>query len=107
MEDDLECGDVDCDTLVDDEIDIQEPKMYEVWVMNDHYTSFDLVIYVLVTIFHKSENDAKIITVQVHQNGKGLAGIYTEDIARTKCIESMAIARSQGMPLKVILKESN
>jgi len=87
--------------------EIKEPPMYNVIILNDNYSSFELVISILMTVFHKSENDAKIITVQVHQNGKGLAGTYTADIAETKCIESMMIAKQNKMPLKVVLEETN
>ena len=87
--------------------EIKEPPMFKVIILNDNYSSFELVIFILMKIFHKSENDAKIATIQVHQSGSAIAGIYTADIAETKCFEAMAIARQNQMPLKLIVEESN
>jgi ATP-dependent Clp protease adaptor protein ClpS len=37
----------------------------------------------------------------IHEKGKGIAGIYSRDIAETKTDQVMRLAREYGMPLLV------
>ena len=43
---------------LNDELDLQEPKKYNVFLLNDDYSTMDFVIDVLVRIFRKSTQDA-------------------------------------------------
>ena len=45
---------------------------------NDDYTTMEFVIDILVSIFGKSYPEAEKIMLDVHQKGKGIAGIYIE-----------------------------
>jgi len=38
---------------------------------------------------------------QIHQNGQGVAGIYTFEIAEQKGVETSVLARENGYPLQV------
>ena len=62
------------DIFTEDDIDVKEPKPYHVVLYNDDYTTMEFVIYILTTIFHHTDNAAQKIMLDVHQNGKGVAG---------------------------------
>ena len=80
---------------------IQRPRKFKVVLMNDNYTPMDFVAALLMEVFHKSVEDAKIITANVHEQGKGIAGVYSREIAETKAIKSVKIARNHGHPLLI------
>ena len=77
------------------------PRMYAVTLYNDDITTMDFVVELLVKIFHKSTADASTIMMQVHQMGKGVAGIYTYDIAVTKKMQADRMATEKGFPLRL------
>lgn len=98
---------VDSDVKIDEKIkqSIQEPKRWKVIFLNDEYTPIDFVISVLTTIFKHSQDTAKDITLQIHNEGSGIAGVYTFEIAEVKAVETTSISRSQGFPLQIKLEE--
>ena len=81
--------------------EIKEPGMYKVVLFNDDVTPMDFVIQILVDFFKHSVERANSITQQVHQNGSGIAGIYTYEIAEQKGVETSVLARENGYPLQV------
>jgi len=88
-----------------DEIQLQEPKKYNVFLLNDDYSTVDFVIEVLIKIFRKSLKEAETITFSIHDNGKELCGVYTYEIAATKVLQVKNMARNKGFPLKAIMEE--
>lgn len=90
---------------ISDEIDLEEPKKYKVFLLNDDYSTMDFVIDILVKIFKKQTNEATAIMLNIHNNGKGLCGIYTYEIAQTKVTQVKTVARQKGFPLKAIMEE--
>lgn len=82
------------------------PSMYKVVLLNDDYTPMDFVVAVLEQIFHKSPEEANAIMLFIHNNGRGVGGIYTFEIAKQKQEEVHLAAKTHGYPLKVILEES-
>jgi ATP-dependent Clp protease adaptor protein ClpS len=84
---------------------IQEPKHWKVIFLNDEYTPMDFVIQVLQEVFKHSHDTATNITMQVHNEGSGIAGVYTFEIAEVKAVEATTLARSSGFPLQVKMEE--
>lgn len=87
----------------DDEIEV--PPSYKVIFLNDDYTTMEFVVDVLMSVFRKTQAQAEAIMKEVHVNGKGVAGIYSYDIAATRCKLTMQRARAEGFPLKCILEK--
>ncbi|RBQ28272.1 ATP-dependent Clp protease adaptor ClpS [Aliarcobacter vitoriensis] len=88
-----------------DEIELQEPKKYNVFLLNDDYSTMDFVIDVLIKVFRKNLNEAEAIMLSVHNNGKGLCGVYTYEIASTKVAQVKTMGRDKGFPLKAVMEE--
>ena len=89
------------------DVEITEPKQYAVILHNDDYTTMEFVVEILMRIFHKTEQEAANIMMDVHSSGKGAAGAYTYDIAVTKKARAEQLASQQGFPLKLTLDEIN
>jgi ATP-dependent Clp protease adaptor protein ClpS len=90
---------------IDEEIELQVPKKYKVILLNDNYSTVEFVIQVLMQIFKKNLEEATAITMNIHENGRGICGIYTYEIAQTKVAQVRANARKAEFPLKAIVEE--
>ena len=82
--------------------EVYEPSMYKVLLHNDHYTTMEFVVEILMFVFHKSAEESTRIMLNVHQKGLGLCGIYTYEVAETKVDTVHVLAREKGFPLKLI-----
>lgn len=83
-----------------DEVEIEKPKLYKVIFLNDDFTPIEWVRAALIHLFKKTEAEAKLITLQVHNTGKGIAGVYTFDIADTRSKTVNYEAQKEGYPFK-------
>ena len=93
------------DTLIENKTHVRMPSQYGVIIHNDEVTSMDFVVDILVRIFHKSGVEAAALMMQVHNDGQGVAGIYTYDIAVTKKYQAEQRAAERGYPLMLSLWE--
>jgi ATP-dependent Clp protease adaptor protein ClpS len=84
----------------------KEPTLYSVVLLNDDYTPMQFVVDVLETVFQKSPAEAYRITMQVHLNGRGVAGIYPWDVAETKVDTLMSRARAAEHPLQATIEDA-
>jgi ATP-dependent Clp protease adaptor protein ClpS len=96
----------DRDIKLDPDTVLQEPKMYRVILHNDHYTTMDFVVEVLMLVFHKPAAEATKIMLDVHKRGAGMCGVYTYDIASTKVTLVHNMAKRREVPLKCSLEEA-
>jgi ATP-dependent Clp protease adaptor protein ClpS len=85
-------------------IELDEPPLYRVLLLNDDYTTMDFVIEVLRQVFHKSETEATQIMLNVHNQGVGVCGCYPMEIAETKVDMVDSLARERGFPLKCTME---
>jgi ATP-dependent Clp protease adaptor protein ClpS len=83
---------------------LKEPEDFNVVLLNDDYTSMDFVVDVIVLIFHKDENEAERIMMDVHQKGRGVVGTYTLDIALTKSEQVHSLAEQNNFPLRCVIE---
>ena len=100
MGDDTPDSDLESESDVALATRVRRPRRHAAVLHNDDYTTFEFVVEVLTRFFSKSPEEAAAITVQVHQQGKGVAGVFSYEIAETKCAQAMELARARGFPLK-------
>ncbi len=86
-------------------VSLEPPKMWKVIFLNDDQTPMELVIELLTQIFKHNESKAKDITMEIHETGSGIAGVYTYEIAEQKGIEATAVARKNGSPLRIQVEQ--
>ena len=91
--------------VVENDIEVITPKLYRVILLNDDYTTFDFVIEILKTIFHKNEEEAINITLKVDREGSAVVGVYPYEIAQMKVEKTHTLARSAGYPLRAKIEE--
>lgn len=98
---------VDTDVQIDEKIKVTltEPKRYKVLLLNDDKTPIDFVIELLMSVFKHTQESAKEITLAVHEDGSGIAGVYNFEIAEQKSIESTTISRQHGFPLQLKVEQ--
>ena len=84
---------------------LQKPPLYKVLLHNDDYTTMEFVIFILTNVFHKPEPDAFRIMMAVHQQGLGVAGVYTYEIAEAKVDRVIQLARASEHPLLCSMEE--
>lgn len=92
------------EVLEREESQTKEPSMYKVILLNDDYTSMEFVVMVLQQVFHKAPNDSERIMLAVHQQGSGVAGVYTRDIAETKIAIAHQLAQQHEFPLRCTME---
>jgi len=81
-------------------LEVKEPQLYKVLLHNDDYTTMEFVISILETVFHKTANDAAQIMLNVHNEGVGIAGVYTREICETKISVVHQLAKKNEFPLR-------
>ena len=59
------------------------PPKYKVVLYNDDYTPMQFVVNLLESVFRKSPVEANALMLQIHRGGKGIAGVYTHEVAET------------------------
>ncbi|MBU1001519.1 MAG: ATP-dependent Clp protease adaptor ClpS [Proteobacteria bacterium] len=87
------------------EDEVREPRKYKVLLHNDDYTTMEFVVRVLITVFGKSQTEAMDIMLKVHNDGVGVCGIYTAEVAETKMVLVRQLAARDGFPLKCTTEE--
>ena len=80
--------------------------LWRVVLHNDDYTPMDFVVDVLERIFDKSPAESYRIMMKVHVEGRGVAGIYTHEVAETKARATVDDARQSGYPLLASVEEA-
>lgn len=83
---------------------LARPGMFKVLMHNDDYTTRDFVVEVLKYVFHHSESKAVAIMLHVHNEGVGVAGVYTRDVAETKIETVHSLARRSDFPLRLTME---
>lgn len=82
------------------ENETQEPPRFRVLLHNDDYTTMEFVVEVLMRVFQKSEPEATTIMLAVHNEGVGVCGVYTSEVAETKVDLVHRMAKVAGYPLR-------
>ena len=91
----------DGDVVLERDPKVAHARRYAVMFYNDDYTTKWFVVHVLEQFFHMSETSAANLMLAIHEKGRGVAGVYTREIAETKAARVTEYARENGMPLMV------
>ena len=78
---------------------LKKPRMFQVILLNDDYTPMEFVVELIEQFFYKSRENATRIMLSIHTEGKGVCGIYTEDVAETKAAVVNQYSMDQQHPL--------
>ena len=84
---------------------IKLPKIFEVIILNDDYTSMEFVVEVLRRFFHKEFSAAEAIMLKIHIDGEAVCGLYSYDVAQTKVKQVIGYSRENDQPLMAVLRE--
>jgi ATP-dependent Clp protease adaptor protein ClpS len=96
----LNIEDLEGELLTEEATKLKRPDMYRIVLLNDDYTPREFVVWVLIKVFHKNEEEGTRIMLEAHTRGKSIIGVYTYDIARTKVMQVDDLAKQHEHPLK-------
>jgi ATP-dependent Clp protease adaptor protein ClpS len=82
----------------------QPPRRYDVVLHNDDFTPMDFVVELLMRYFRQPIDKATDIMLIIHEEGQAICGTYYKEIAETKVMQVLQLAREQGYPLLATLQ---
>lgn len=89
----------DTETITVTKEKLKIPTMWKVVLHNDDFTPIEFVIYMLQSVFRKSQEEAIAIAGFVHEKGNATVGVYTREIAETRVDMAMQLASVNEHPL--------
>jgi len=82
-------------------VKVDYPTRHNVIFHNDEFTPMEFVIHLLIEVFNKNIEQAKEITLAIHNNGRAIAATYSYEVAEQKTHEAILITRHSGHPLQI------
>ena len=95
----------DSQVLTESQTKLEKPKLFRVVLHNDDFTTMEFVVFVLEYVFMRDEADAFSIMLKVHNEGRGVAGVYPYEIAMMKSQKAMNLARAREFPFLCTVEE--
>ena len=86
---------------------LKRPPLFKVVLVNDDYTPMEFVVQVLQHFFRHSRETAVQIMLQIHQHGRGVAGVFPVEIAETKTAQVNSYARKHQHPLLTVMEKES
>lgn len=84
---------------------LDKPPRFRVVLHNDDFTTMEFVIHVLENVFNLQTADAVRVMLEVHTQGRGVAGTYTREIAEMKVAKTISLAQEHEYPLLCTAEE--
>jgi ATP-dependent Clp protease adaptor protein ClpS len=72
---------------------------WKVLLLDDDVTTIEFVTWLLVTLFHKPEPEARELTWEIHRTGSALATVTSLERAELYVEQVRSLARPRGFPL--------
>ena len=91
-------------TLTQERVKPKKPRLYWVILLNDDYTPMDFVVTILMTVFHKTLEEANKLMWDVHTRGRGLCGVFPFSVAESKAHHVKELSKKHKHPLECILE---
>ncbi|NOQ36432.1 MAG: ATP-dependent Clp protease adapter ClpS [Methylococcaceae bacterium] len=85
---------------------LKKPPLYKVLLLNDDFTPMDFVVEILTDFFNMTYETATIVMLQVHNEGVGVCGTFSKDVAETKVYIVNEYSREHHHPLKCSMEEA-
>lgn len=85
---------------------VKQPPLFKVVMINDDFTPMEFVVQVLQSFFYHPHEKAVQIMLQIHTQGRGIAGLYPAEIAETKVAQVNAYARKHQHPLLTVMEKA-
>ena len=92
--------------LEEDSVKTKEPPLFKVLLHNDDYTTMEFVVSILENVFNKTTQEATRIMLHVHNDGVGIAGVYTKEICETKITIVHGLAKKNEFPLRCSMEQA-
>ena len=77
---------------------------YKVILLDDPITTIDFVTGLLMRIFHKPSNEARLLTLEVHERGSALITVTNLERAELYVEQIQSLARPRGFPLAATIE---
>jgi ATP-dependent Clp protease adaptor protein ClpS len=88
------------------QVKIKKPDFYEVILLNDDFTTMEFVVKVLQLFFNMTKPKANKVMLKIHNDGSAVCGVYPYEVAETKVMEVINLAKQNQYPLICIMKKS-
>ena len=85
---------------------VKRPPLFKVVMVNDDFTPMEFVVVVLQSFFYHPREKAVQIMLQIHTQGRAIAGLYPAEIAETKVAQVNAYARRHQHPLLTVMEKA-
>ena len=88
----------------EEDVQLDEPPLYKVVLLNDDYTPMDFVVGILQGVFAMTREQATQVMLQVHRSGRGTCGVFTKEVADTKVAQVAELAEAHQHPLQCTME---
>lgn len=85
---------------------LKRPPLYKVLLLNDDFTPMDFVVEILTDFFNMDYEKATLVMLQVHNNGVGVCGTFSKDVAQTKVHLVNEYSREHRHPLMCSMEKT-
>ena len=86
--------------LEEEETQVGHPPLFAVVFFNDDYTPMEFVVYVIQKFFGFDHSKSTEIMLQIHNDGKGYCGAFSQEIAETKSQQINRFSKENEHPFK-------
>ena len=83
----------------------KKPPMFDVILLNDDFTTMDFVVKILIMFLNKTNHEANILMLKIHNDGSAVCGVCPKDVAITIQNKIHNYSKLNKQPLKCIIKE--
>jgi len=87
-------------TVDEVKVNLSDVPKFNVIILNDNVTPMQFVVSVLIEIFNHNKESAVDVMLKVHNNGEGVAGLYSYEVAEQKASEARIAAINSKFPLQ-------
>ena len=77
---------------------------WKVILLNDDVTTFQFVIELLQSLFHKARQEAEQLTREIHESGAALITVTSRERGELYVEQVRSLARPRGFPLTATLE---